>query len=151
MIIREAKVTDIDNYMLVRMAVKENVLKNPALVTRKENEDYLTLYGKGWVCEIENQIVGFSIVGLTQRNVWALFVLPEFEGIGIGRKLHNVMLDWYFAQTKEPIWLGTSPNTRAEMFYKESGWIQTGMHGKGEIKFEMDFNTWTTKDKALKT
>lgn len=143
MIIREATVNDIDNYMVVRMAVKENRLNNPALVTKKDNENYLTIYGKGWVCEINNQIVGFSIVGLAERNVWALFVHPEFEGKGIGKRLHNIMLDWYFLQTKETIWLGTAPATRAAFFYKKAGWIEAGTHGKDEIKFEMTFDKWS--------
>lgn len=150
MIIREANVTDIDDYMVVRMAVKENVLNNPSLVTRKDNENYLTLYGKGWVCEMDNQIVGLSIVGLTNHNIWALFVHPEFEGKGIGRKLHNIMLDWYFTQTEETVWLGTSPNTRAEKFYRRSGWTEAGIHGEGEIKFEMDYNKWKLINTALK-
>lgn len=117
MIIREATVDDIDQYMIVRMAVKENILSNPALVTRKDNEDYLTQFGKGWICEIDHRIVGFAIVGLKQHNIWALFVHPDFEGQGIGRQLHDIMLDWYFDQTQEAVWLGTSPNTRAEQFY----------------------------------
>ena len=142
MIIREATVNDIDGYMLVRMAVNENRLSNPALVTRKDNEDYLTIFGKGWVCEIKNLIVGFSIVGLTQHNIWALFVHPEFEGRGIGRKLHQLMLDWYFTQTVETVWLSTSPNTRAATFYRKYGWEEVGQYGKEEIKFEMTFANW---------
>jgi len=145
MIIREATVDDIDNYMLVRMSVKENILSNPALVTRKDNEDYLTQFGKGWVCEIDHRIVGFAIVGLKQHNIWALFVHPDFEGQGIGRQLHDIMLDSYFDQTQEAVWLGTSPNTRAEQFYRKSGWEEIGVHGKGEIKFEMTFSRWTNK------
>ncbi len=145
MTIREANINDINNYMVVRMAVKENVLSNPALVTRKDNEDYLTLHGKGWVCETENQIVGFSIVGLTQRNIWALFVHPDFEKQGIGRGLHDIMLNWYFTQTNETVWLGTSPNTRAEAFYRKAGWRETGIHGKGEIKFELTFDVWSKR------
>lgn len=84
MIFIEATIEDIDNYMIVRMSVKENVLNNPALVPKEDNVDYLAKYGKGWVCKIDNKIIGFSIVGLNQRNVWALFVHPEFEGKGIG-------------------------------------------------------------------
>ena len=137
MIFRDATINDIDNCMIVRMAVKENVLNNPALVPRKDYVDYLTIYGKGWVCEIENRIIGFSIVGLTQRNVWALFVLPEFEGNGIGKKLHDTMIDWYFNQTSEKIWLGTEQKTKAESFYKNRGWKEVGMHEDDETKFEM--------------
>ncbi len=142
MTFREATVEDIDNYMVVRMAVKENVLNNPDLVTREANVDYLTKYGKGWVCEIENRIVGFSIVGLTQRNVWALFVLPEFEGKGIGKNLHDEMIHWYFNQTSEKIWLGTEQSTKAEKFYEKRGWTIVGRHGDDETKFEMTLDAW---------
>ena len=82
MVIREATIDDIENYMIVRMAVKENVLTNPALVTKEDNIDYLTKYGKGWVCEIDNKIVGFSIVGL-KNEMFGLFLyiqnLKEWE------------------------------------------------------------------------
>ncbi len=149
MIFREATVNDIDKYMVVRMAVKENVLNNPALVPRQDNVDYLTKYGKGWVCEIEGQIVGFSIVGLVQRNVWALFVMPAFEGKGIGGKLHDIMIEWYFSQTGETIWLGTAHGTKAATFYKKRGWIENGTHGTNEIKFEMTHEGWR-KHKAEK-
>jgi hypothetical protein len=47
------------------------------------------------------------------------------------------MINWYFTQTKTTVWLGTALNTRAEMFYRKSGWIETGVHGKGEVKYEM--------------
>ncbi|MCI1267363.1 MAG: GNAT family N-acetyltransferase [Saprospiraceae bacterium] len=77
--------------------------------------------------------------------MWALFVHPDFEGQGIGRKLHDIMLDWYFDQTQEAVWLGTSPNTRAEQFYRKCGWEEIGVHGIGEIKFEMKFSRWTNK------
>jgi GNAT superfamily N-acetyltransferase len=140
-IFREARVSDIPGLMSVRMSVKENVLSNPALVTPKDNEDYLTRYGKGWLCETGNTVVGFAIVGLTQRNIWALFVHPDFEKMGIGRKLHDLMMDWYFSQTDEKVWLGTSPGTRAETFYRKSGWTENGTYGK-EIKFEMTKKDW---------
>ena len=98
--------------------------------------------GKGWVCEIENQIAGFAVVDLIDNNVWALFVHPDFEAMGIGKKLHRIMMDWYFVQTKEKIWLGTDPNSLAYKFYHMQGWAEVGVHGKGEIKFEMSFDTW---------
>lgn len=142
MIFREAEIKDIEALMSVRMSAKENRLNNPALVTPKDNEEYLTIHGKGWVCDMDNEIVGFAIVGLTQRNIWALFVRPEYERMGIGRQLHNIMLDWYFNQTKEKVWLGTAPHTRAENFYRKSGWTAVGTHGKGEIKFEVTYHDW---------
>jgi len=141
MIIREARVEDIPQIQVVRNSVRENTLSNPDLVTDKDCEEFIT--EKGWVCEIDGKITGFSIVDLKDNNIWALFVDPDFEKKGIGKKLHDIMLDWYFTQTKENVWLGTSPNTRAELFYRKSGWNEIGIHGKNEIKFEMTFENWT--------
>lgn len=145
MIFREAKVSDIPQIQVVRHSVRENVLSDPALVTDKDCEEFLTVRGKGWVCVIEGTVVGFSIVDIKDKNIWALFVNPGYEAKGIGKRLHKEMLDWYFKQTKEKIWLGTSPSTKAEKFYRMNGWKEVGIHGKGEIKFEMSFEDWETK------
>jgi hypothetical protein len=63
----------------------------------------------------------------------------------IGKKLQDIMLNWYFNQHDSTVWLGAAPGTRAEKFYRKSGWKQTGTHGKGEIKFELSFNNWKTR------
>ncbi len=144
MIYRDAEISDIAQIQFVRNAVKENMLSDPALVPDKDVEEYMTARGKGWVCEVDKRIVGFAIADLVENNVWALFVHPDFENMGIGKKLHQLMMDWYFVQTKEKIWLGTEPKSRAEKFYRMQGWKETGVHGKGEIKFELDFDTWST-------
>ena len=141
MIFREAKPEDIPQIQIVRNSVKENILSNPELVSDADCEEFMFARGKGWVCEIEHTIVGFSIANLKENNIWALFLHPDFEQRGIGRKLHNLMLDWYFSQTNKKVWLGTSPNTRAEEFYSKSGWTRNGMHGN-EVKFEMTFDDW---------
>lgn len=140
--IREARLEDITQIQVVRNSVKENTLSDPGLVTDRDCEEFLFERGKGWVCEADQQIVGFSIVDLKENNVWALFLHPDFEDKGIGRKLHNIMIDWYFGQKKDTIWLGTAPGTRAETFYRKSGWTEVGSHGKGEVKFEMTFKDW---------
>ncbi len=142
MIFREATINDIKQMQVVRNLVKENVLSDPSVVTDEDCKEYITQRGKGWVCEIDNKIIGFSIADLKDKNIWALFVHPEFEKKGIGKKLHDVMLNWYFGQTKETVWLGTAPNTRAEKFYRKARWKEVGTHGKGEIKFEMSYNDW---------
>ena len=142
MIFRQAQIEDIKQIQIVRNSVKENTLSNPLFVTEKDYQEFLTERGKGWVCEIENQIIGFAIADLRDNNIWALFLKPDFEGKGIGTKLQNLMLNWYFENGKENVWLGTSPNTRAEKFYTESGWVKNGMHGSKEIKFEMTKSQW---------
>ena len=145
MIFREAQVQDIKQLQAVRHLVKENVLSNPALVTDKDCEEFITIRGKGWVCEMDNRIVGFAIADLKEHNIWALFIQPEYEGKGIGKELHNRMMNWYFDQTTTTVWLGTAPGTRAETFYTKMGWRATGIVNKGEVKFEMRYSDWKQK------
>ncbi len=146
MIFREAEVSDIPQMQIVRHSVKENILSDASLVTDKDCEEFITIRGKGWVCEINGNVVGFSIADLKENNVWALFVHPEHEAKGIGKRLHKEMLAWYFNQTKEKVWLSTDPFSRAEKFYRLNGWKEIGVHGKGEIKFEMNFEEWNLKN-----
>ena len=146
MIFREARTADIPQIQIVRNSVRENSLSDPALVPDRDVEEYITRRGKGWVCEMDSTITGFAIVSVTDHNVWALFIQPGFEQKGIGRRLHDEMMDWYFSQTGETIWLGTAPGTRAEAFYRKAGWKETGIHGKGEIKFEMTSEKWKNRN-----
>lgn len=138
---RQAIPEDIPQIQIVRNSVKENQLSNPNLIPDDLVEEFITKRGKGFVCEIDDKIVGFSIVDFVENNVWALFLLPEFEGKRIGKKLHQLMLDEYFSKTKETIWLSTEANSRAEIFYKKQGWKNAGFHGN-EVKFEMSFEDW---------
>ena len=138
---RQAIPEDIPQIQIVRNSVKENQLSNPNLIPDDLVEEFITKRGKGFVCEIDDKIVGFSIVDFVENNVWALFILPNFERKGIGKKLHQLMLDEYFSKTKETIWLSTEANSRAEIFYKKQGWKNAGFHGN-EVKFEMSFEDW---------
>ena len=138
---RQAIPEDIPQIQIVRNSVKENQLSNPNLIPDQLVEEFITKRGKGFVCEIDKKIVGFSIVDFVENNVWALFLLPDFEGKRIGKKLHQLMLDEYFSKTKETIWLSTEANSRAETFYKKQGWKNAGFLGN-EVKFEMSFEDW---------
>ncbi len=142
MIFREASLSDIPQMHVVRMSVKENALTNPELVKEKDYEEFITTRGKGWVCEKDNTIIGFSIVDMQEKNVWALFIHPDFERLGVGRRLHQIMMKWYFSQCNNTIWLGTAPKTRAELFYRKAGWHDKGIRPNGEIRFEMNFTEW---------
>ena len=140
--IRIAEIRDIHQIQVVRNLVKENQLSDPSLVPDHDVEDFITKRGRGWICEVGDQIVGFAIADLADNNIWALFIHPDFERMGIGKKLHEQMLNWYFSQTDKKVWLGTSPGTRAELFYRKAGWKEVGVHGKGELKFEMTKDEW---------
>lgn len=148
MIFREATLEDIPDIQLVRNSVKENILSDPTRVTNHDVAHYLTNRGKGWVCDNKGEIVGFAIADLEENNIWALFIKPEYEGFGIGKALQLKMLDWYFSCGKDHLWLSTEPGTRAERFYRRSGWEHTGKHGDYELKFEMTRGKWEQIKKA---
>ena len=148
MIFREAVITDIPQLMKVRFSVTENVLLSLFIGSYVYCVQYITICGNCWVCVVEDKIVGFAIADITGNNIWALFVQPGFDGSGIGRKLHDMMMGWYFKQTDKTVWLGTSPGTRAERFYITAGWKRKGVRSDGEILFEMARDDW--KNKALK-
>ncbi len=142
-IFREATLQDYKGLHAVRIAVTENRLSNPLRITEADYALYLTERGKGWLCEIANEVVGFAIVDTIDNNIWALFVHPTVEGRGIGKRLQQIMLDWFFHQSTRTLWLSTGQGTKAERFYELTGWKRTGTKtSDGEIKFEMALEDW---------
>lgn len=137
---RRATTADIPAMHRVRMSVRENILSNPNSIGHHDYQQMLEQRGQGWVCEIDGAIVGFAVVDVSEQNVWALFVQPEYEGRGIGRTLHDAMLEWYFGTGAKFIWLSTDPGTRAEQFYQRAGWSFTGMLPDGEARYERTKN-----------
>jgi GNAT superfamily N-acetyltransferase len=106
-------------------------------------------FGRGWVHEESDKVVAFGMADHLHRNIWALFVGPGFEGRGIGSALLEVMVTWLFEQSREPVWLTTERNTRAERFYTAAGWRAVGPTPNGEIRFELsagDFPGANTRD-----
>ena len=139
---REARLSDISAICDVRNTVLENRLADPASVTPEMCAAYLTEIGKGWVCEINGEIVGFSIACSKDSSVWALFVRPEFEGRRIGQTLLNLAVEWLFSMGSHRIVLSTDPGTAAsaartcaEGFYTAQGWDRGDIRPNGEVTF----------------
>ena len=120
--IRVATEADIPRMHQIRLSVRENRLSDPAAIRPDDYRPMLNERGRGWVAELDGRLVGFAVADRLRANIWALFVDPEREGRGVGRALHDAMLDWLFSTGVEEIWLGTEPGTRAERFYLASGW-----------------------------
>ena len=135
--VREARDADIDAMRRIRAAVRENVLANPESIGPDLYRVHLHERSRGWVCELESEIVGFAIGDFRDASIWALFVDVHAEGRGVGRKLHETMLDAMFAAGLSRIELGTDPGTRAEAFYRKAGWEAAGLDAEGELRFQM--------------
>jgi GNAT superfamily N-acetyltransferase len=133
---RAAKLADIPALMEIRGAVLENRL----VTLRLDSGDYvqaLTLEGHGFVAEVDGQLVGFACGRPVHRDVWALFVLPRYEGRGIGSALLALTVQWLFMQGLEEIGLTTAPGTRAERLYQHRGWEDVGPAGPSERKYRL--------------
>ena len=140
--INVASEADIPEMHRIRMSVRENQLNNPGLVQPHHYREMLHAHGRGWVAKIDGRMVGFAVADLTRSNVWALFVDPEHEGRGAGRRLHDTMMDWFFEAGAEHVWLSTDRGTRAERFYQSAGWRFTGNEPNGEVRYEMSREHW---------
>lgn len=136
--IRKATQGDVRQMNHLRLQVRENTLSDPGLVTEAMTAEAISESGRGWVFEEAGELVGFSIAMHEDPSIWALFVLPDHEGRGIGHALHDAAVNWLWEQGADRIWLGTDPGTRAERFYRERGWREAGLHDNGEIHFELD-------------
>ena len=134
-VLREAVAGDIGGMQRVRRAVRENKLVSTVI----RDEDVLEAIertGRGWVVEAGGEVVGFAI-GNMNGNIWALFVDPEHERRGYGRRLHDTMTQWLWSHGIAQLWLTTEPGTRAQKFYESAGWRFTGTTPGGEARYEL--------------
>ena len=134
---RRARPADIAAMTAIRLGVTENVLSDPGKVTRQMYEDYLHRLGRGWVCLRGRKIVGFSYASKADASIWALFIQPGHEGLGIGRKLLALAVDWLFALGHGAVTLTTGRGTRAEGFYAASGWVREGDADGRDVAFRI--------------
>ena len=123
--LREAVLSDISAMQRIRHSVRENRLVSTS-ISDLEVRESIEKTGRGWVIEVEGEIVAFAIGNAETGNVWALFVHPTHEHRGYGRLLHDTMVEWLFSRGLERLWLTTEPGTRAQRFYEAAGWERVG-------------------------
>ena len=133
--LRQAVATDVPGMHRVRASVRENRLVS-TVITEADTLKAIEELGRGWVVEVDGRVIAFAIGIRTTGNIWALFVDPDHEGRGYGRRLHDTMLAWLWTQGLKKLWLSTEPGTRAESFYAKAGWERAGITDKGEVRFE---------------
>jgi GNAT superfamily N-acetyltransferase len=139
---RDAQLKDINAIFSVRVSVRENRLDYSQLralgITPASIATALQNDSKAWVSECNGTVVGFSMANSSDGRIFALFVLPQYEGRGIGGTLLEMALTWLRTCMVPRAWLTTEPHTRADGFYRHRGWKTTGVVEEGEIRFELD-------------
>lgn len=123
--IRPASATDITAIFAIRTAVKENILSLEQLtemgITPDAVLDMLAQPDCVWVADINGITAGFAMVDSEEGSVFALFVLPEYEGRGLGKQLMDHAEAALFQQ-HALLWLETDSQSRAAEFYQRRGW-----------------------------
>ena len=143
--IRVAQGDDIEALFEIRTSVVENHQSREEIaelgITPESVAEMLQMDCCAWIAEIGGQSIGFSIANATEKTIFGVFVLPSFEGRGVGRALMQAAEQWFWSKGIDEIWLvtGDDPNLRAYGFYLHLGWIPVGVELDGAFKGEMKF------------
>lgn len=123
--IRTAQAADIDGMFHVRISVIENHLSREEMqrigITENVVADLIEKSCCAWVATDNEKIIGFSMILPDEGCLFAAFVLPEYEGRGIGRRLVEIAEKELFRH-HEIAWLETDKKSRAAKFYIHLGW-----------------------------
>ncbi|ABC22380.1 GNAT family N-acetyltransferase [Rhodospirillum rubrum] len=137
--IRAAEPADVGAIFQVRTAVTENSLTIAQLtemgITTASITAMIIESPCAWVAVEGERVVGFSMADLEDGSLFAAFVLPSYEGRGLGKRLVQAAEAALFARHRV-VWLETGKTTRAAGFYRHLGWANETDHGDGDIRLE---------------
>ena len=125
---RDITVADIPSLFFVRTRTRENRYTLEQLhdldITPASVERKLATACKGWLCTVEDQVVGFCMADSAEGELWVIAVLPDYEGRGIGAGLMDLAEQWLWESGCTRAWLTTAvdPTLRAYGFYRHRGW-----------------------------
>lgn len=137
--IRLARPSDVGGIFRVRTSVNENVLTVTEMaemgITEVSVSEMIQSAPCAWVACDGVQIVGFSMIDSDEGSLFAAFVLPSFEGKGIGKKLVHAAEEVLFSK-HALAWLETAGTSRAAGFYRHLGWGNEQDIGEGDVRLE---------------
>lgn len=111
------------------------VTKEDILAKNFESEDQVQRWRKAiesttgnrrlWVAKDGGLVVGYSQgkKGATENEIMGLYVLPEYQGKGLGGKLLGEALDWLGEE--KPVTLSVAAHTPAVELYKKFGFVES--------------------------
>jgi len=145
-LIRETREEDIEATIELRGRTRENPVSRSRLeslgITQNSiASSFRSGVCKGFVAELDGQIVGYCNGDATTGEVLVLAVDREHEARGIGSGLLNQMVEWLGSKGWSKLWLAADPNPeiRAHGFYRYHGWFSTGkIDDHGDERLELD-------------
>ncbi|VEB97563.1 putative acetyltransferase [Cedecea lapagei] len=137
--LRDATRDDIETLFSIRTSVNENHLSREEMaemgITPQTIADIIAESPCIWLADVDGQPAGFAMVTAEEACLFAMFVLPQFEGLGVGKLLLKKAEAFLFAQ-QPTIWLETAAGSRAANFYQRHGWQPVGEQDGEDIRFE---------------
>ena len=138
-VIRTAQISDVEDIFDVRTSVNENHLSRDEMkqmgITYSAVADMITQQHCAWVATIDEKVVGFSMILPDKGCLFAVFVMLEYEGRGVGRSLVERAEQDLF-KNNDIIWLETDRKSRAAEFYRRLGWVKKENVSKSDIRLE---------------
>jgi ribosomal protein S18 acetylase RimI-like enzyme len=134
--LRRAHAGDVDHLVRIRSAVHENRLRDPASVSRADY-DWFIAHQRLWLAETCGRVAGFAAGDPRDGTIWALFVDPDCEGLGLGAMLLGRVCEDLKADGHTVLNLSTDPGTKAARLYAKLGWEELGLVPDGEVAFRL--------------
>ncbi|MEX5582567.1 GNAT family N-acetyltransferase [Pseudomonas lurida] len=140
-LIRAATQDDVDTLFNIRTRVVQNHLSVEQMaqlgITPQVLADSIREAPCAWVAEVDGHPVAFSMVDLATGEVFAMFVLPTHENLGLGRQLMAVAETALF-ERHATLFLVTDgrDEIRANGFYQRLGWTVTGSVEGDDVRYE---------------
>lgn len=137
--IRLATIEDVDCIFDIRTSVCENHLSRAELaqmgITDETIEQAIAAEDATWIAEVDGTPVGFAMADAEEGSVFAAFIKPEWEGMGLGRQLMEHAERFLFAR-HDTLWLETDGSSRVHGFYRRLGWlpVKTLENGDGRLQ-----------------
>jgi len=131
---REIIESDMPAIFKVRASTDENNLSISQLeslgITEKSVLEKLKTTHKGWLCEMEGTVVGFTMGNKNTCEMWVIAVMPKYIKQGIGTKLLQLIEEWLWGCGCKKIWLTTDVDMklRAYSFYLKNRWEDDKIH-----------------------
>ena len=141
MLIRVATPDDIDTLFAIRTSVVQNHLSREQMtalgITPQVLADSIRAAPCVWIAEVEGRPAAFSMVDRATGEVFAMFVLPGYEGQGLGRRLMAVAEAALF-EHHERLFLITDgrDEIRANGFYQRLGWSMVDRLEGDDVRYE---------------
>jgi ribosomal protein S18 acetylase RimI-like enzyme len=132
-IIREIEINDVDALFELRSKTRQNSMTKEELaalgITPVSIAGGLQDNLKGWLCEDEGTLAGFTMGDAATGEMMVIAILPEYENRGIGSQLMQKIETWLFSHGHKELWLSEYPDPalRAYHFYRHLGWKPTGI------------------------